>query len=323
MSAFRIEKIDYHVEKDYINWKKLLEVADGVTLFHNPDFLKYHGKKFNEHHLGIFKGEALIGIMPMALINDGDKTIAKSPYGASFGGPIFNQLLNYSDSHEVVLALKNHLETTKVDQISLTPPLPLYYNLSCDTFLFCLLEQKFNIINADISSIVSLSSPQIENTTFTSRGRNMARKASKEGVTCVFNARIEDFWLVIDATFKKHNTKPTHTFEEWKWLTEHLPNDVWCDVAYYENSPVAGIGHFKINSKVDSSFYLCTDPAHQSTQALSLLLYESIIKSQNAGFKWFDFGTSSINMVARENIFRFKESYGAIGCLRKTLLLEL
>jgi len=133
-----------------------------------------------------------------------------------------------------------------------------------------------------------------------------------------FNQSIDDFWIVMEKTFQKHKVKPTHTFDEWQLLNEKFPNRFWNDVAYIDNKPVAGIGHILINNFTDSSFYLCSDPEFYETQALSLLIQETLLISKNSGCKYFDFGTSSVNMVARENLFHFKESFGAIGQFRIT-----
>ena len=137
-------------------------------------------------------------------------------------------------------------------------------------------------------------------------------------MTIVGGANVQDFWRVVDKTFEKLNVQPTHTNEEFQWLCNHLPRRVHVDVAYVADRPVAGIGYFVINQRVNSSFYLCQDPEFQATQALSALLYRALIGSQEAGFGWFNLGTSSAGMRARENLFRFKESFGAIGLFRET-----
>ena len=179
--------------------------------------------------------------------------------------------------------------------------------------MFSFLEEGFKITNSDISSIVTLDDQKIDNGMFTTRERNVARKARKArkaNVIAKFNQSIEDFWMVMELTFQKHNAKPTHVYNEWKYLCEKFPNRFWNDVAYIDNKPVAGIGHIKINDLTDSSFYLCNDPEFYETQALSLLIYESLLQAQSIGYKRFDFGTSSVNMV------------GAIGVFRHTLQLE-
>jgi hypothetical protein len=323
MSSFSIAKLDRSNNKDLERWENIYNKADGATIFHNPHFLAYHKDRFAEHHLGIYKGETLLGILPLAISDNNGERIAKSPYGASYGGFIFSKNIEYTDAKEIAKTFIKYLSNElKVNKAVITPPLSVYYTNHNDTFLFVLMEQGFKITNADIDSVVLLVSDDIEQNCFTSRTRNMVRKAEKLNIDIKFNASVEDFWKVMEITFKKHGTNSTHTFEEWKHLSDNLPDYVWCDIAYYNNKPIAGIGHFKINNSVDSSFYLCRDIEHQETQALSLLIYKSILNSQKQGYKWFDFGTSSVNMIGRENIFKFKESFGAIGIFRNTYTIQ-
>jgi lipid II:glycine glycyltransferase (peptidoglycan interpeptide bridge formation enzyme) len=56
---------------------------------------------------------------------------------------------------------------------------------------------------------------------------------------------------------------------------------------------------------------------------MSLLIFDTILDAKEREFDFFDFGTSSVNMIGRENIFRFKESFGSIGNFRHTYLKNL
>jgi lipid II:glycine glycyltransferase (peptidoglycan interpeptide bridge formation enzyme) len=222
----------------------------------------------------------------------------------------------------VVAAFKEHLAGVGVRRAVVTPPLAAHGREPQDTFLFAMLHQGFRIANSDVTSIVSLR-PEVEAEVFTSRARNMARKAETAGITCTMRAPLGDFWPLMEKTFDRLGVTPTHTEAQWQWLMERLPDSVWVDLAYLGDRPVAGIGRLKVNSLVDSSFYLCSDPKHQETQALTLLIARSIAASAKAGFRWFDFGTSSVDMVPRENLFRFKESFGALGLFRHRLEADL
>ena len=310
---------------DYFDkWNTFIESSNNGTIFHRLDFLAYHGRKFlnNEHHLIFLKGEHIFAVMPMAIFEIEGRIIAKSPFGGSYGGIVTREVTNYSTSKKIITLLIDYLNKIAADEIIITDPPSFLSKVPSDTLLFSFLEEGFKITNSDISSIVTLDDQKIDNGMFTTRERNVARKARKANVIAKFNQSIEDFWMVMELTFQKHNAKPTHVYNEWKYLCEKFPNRFWNDVAYIDNKPVAGIGHIKINDLTDSSFYLCNDPEFYETQALSLLIYESLLQAQSIGYKRFDFGTSSVNMVARENIFRFKESFGAIGVFRHTLQLE-
>jgi len=317
MANYNIKILDIADDKHYHTWKHFIETANGATIFHNPDFLKYHKNRFNELHIGIYKGEALHGILPLAIIEDKDQKLAASPYGASYGGFLFQTIPDYKESKDIVTLFVDFIKTTGAKGVKITPPIYPFFNAYSDVFYFSMLEHGFRITNSDITSMVNLLLIDPGNNVFTSRARNMFRKAGKLGIEVTLkDTRLDNFWGLMDKTFARHNRKPTHTFEEWKWLTENLPGSAWFDIAYYQNIPVAGVGHFKINNLCDSSFYLCSDDLHADKQGLSMLVYETLLQAKKEGFKWFDFGTSSVNMVGRENIFKFKESFGATGIFR-------
>lgn len=322
MSKFKL--VEY--TPDYFDkWNIFVEASNNGTIFHRLDFLSYHLEKFkdNEHNLVFLNGEQIFAVLPMTIIEIEGKKIAKSPFGGSYGGIVTRGPTNYSTSAELINLLIEYLRRKLVEGIIITLPISILSKVHCDTLFFVFLEKGFKMVNSDISSVVVFDDQKIGNELFTSRARNMARKARKANVIARFNQSIDDFWMVLELTFQKHSAKPTHTYDEWKYLCKNFPEKFWNDVAYIDNKPVAGIGHIMINDLTDSSFYLCNDPQFYETQALSLLIYESLLNAQRNGCKRFDFGTSSGSMVANKNIFRFKESFGAIGIFRHTIKLTL
>jgi len=301
-------------------WNKFVKKSNEGTLFHDLNFLAYHGDRFNkqEHHLIIYKGSSLYSVMPLAIFEENDRRVAKSPYGGSYGGPVFIDPQNYQDSLEIIWSILNYLKQKNVDELQLTLPVSACYCKYSETFRLALMESGFDCINRDISSAVCLETGKAVAKAMTSRARNMARKAQKLSVEVVRRASVKDFWYVMNATFEKHGTKPTHTASEFFCLHERMPERIYVDVAYLEKTPIAGTGYFIINNRVKNAFYFCQDPQRQQLQALSLLIHDALIQAQLEGYRWFDFGTSSVNMQGRSNIFRFKESFGAIGIFRET-----
>jgi hypothetical protein len=308
-------------------WNNFVNDSNEGTLFHRLDFLSYHGDKFkkNEHHLIICKGEQPFGIIPLAIfpieLLSNNKLIkyAKSPYGGSYGGPVFKRNLDYKESMEIIKVILEYLNRFDITNFIMTLPIFPCSKIYSDTFRLALIENNFKCINRDISSVVSLY--QNIDIQITSRARNMVRKAQKMNVEIKMDVDISDFWKVLELTFDKHNTLPTHTYDELKWLWDKF-DEIYFDVAYYENKPIAGIGYFDINNTVTSSFYFAQDPEFQNIQALSLLVYNALIFSKNQDMLWFDFGTSSKNMMGVENIFQFKESFNSIGFFRDTYAWE-
>lgn len=322
MSETSFRELRRHDEWQVVQWKALLAKADGGTIFHDPDFLAYPRDRFEEHHLGYFRGDTLYGILPMAISEQDGVRTARSPYCGSVGGFVFPAPLDYSRSDELMAGLVCYLRDLGISRVVITPPVPAYYRLPTDTLLFAMLRNGFRPTNSEITSILPLG-PAVEADAFTSRARNMARKAEKAGVTCRLRAAIEDFWPLMEMTFDKHGARPTHSRAQWAWLMEHLPGSVWVDVAYVDGRPAAGIGHFRLNALADSSFYLCHDPTLRDSQASTLLVCHALVDAAARGYHWFDFGGSSVNMEPRENVFRFKESFGAVGMFRHSYSADL
>lgn len=319
----------YHIEiysdQYFQRWNDFVRDSNNGTIFHRLDFLKYHGDRFlhNEQHLLFLKGKELFAILPLGVLDLDGKKMARSPIGASYGGILFNAPPSYAEATALIALLVEFLRSNRISEVSLTLPLQIFHRTYSETFMFAMLEGGFTVSNADISSVVDLSHNNMDMDLFSSRVRRMAKKAVKEGVTTRLKQPVDVFWQVLEKTFAKHEVKPTHSLEEWRWLNSHFPDSIWCDVAYLGDLPVAGIGHIKLNSRVDSSFYICQDPEYQSTQALTLLIADALHDSKTAGARYFDFGTSSVNMVARRNIFEFKEGFGAAGYFRHTLKRKL
>ncbi len=301
-------------------WDAFVNRSNEGTLFHRMAFLKYHGSKFMsfEHPLAWYKGEELFGVMPLSVLDTDGEKIACSPYGASYGGPVFEKPPDYLECREVVFALTEYMRHVRVTRCVLVLPVSCCYRTYSETMRLSLLEHGFQCVNRDISSVVNLSGDFPVQKRIASRARNMVRKAEKAGIFRKTRAPLKDFWAVLEKTYQKIGRKPAHTFSELQWLCSSLPDEVYVDVAYFKGVPVAGAACFVLNARVNNSFYLCQYPEFQHLQGQSLIVYHALTESQAKGFQWFDFGTSSVNMQGSENLFLFKESFGAVGLFRET-----
>jgi hypothetical protein len=200
----------------------------------------------------------------------------------------------------------------------MTPPIAACSALPLDVVHFALLDAGFRSVNRDVSSVVALDPDVGVDAIVASRARQNSRKAQREGVLIEPRGAIDDFWSVVDATFNRHGTRPTHSLQEFRWLSEALPNRVYADVAYCDGQPVAGVGYFVINRLVTCSFYLCQRPDRQELRGLTLCILRGLENAQRQGYRWFDLGTSTAGMMPRENIFRFKEQFTRVGQFRET-----
>lgn len=301
-------------------WDDFVESANGGTIFHRLDFLAYHGERFEgmEKHLVFYNGTALCGVLPLAIQDEEGTLVAKSPYGGSYGGPVFDRVMNYADSMRAVALMIDTVKAMGCGRFSVTLPIAACYKYHSETFRLALLENGFQCVNRDISSVVEMPDSH-SGVPMTSRARK-ARKARKCGVEVCCPAPWPDFYKVLTRTYAKFSSGPTHSLDQLEWLGKTFPSRLYSSVAYLEGVPIGGVCFFGVNARVMSSFYLCQDREHQHTQALSLLVHEGLIKCRDDGHRYFDFGTSSVGQKGRDNLFKFKESFGAVGQFRETYL---
>lgn len=308
-------------ERQLERWDACILSSINGTLFHRRSFLAYHGDRFRgrEKFLLFCKGSEPWAQMSIEVHETGRGMEARSPYGGSYGGVVFQRQPRYRDIVALVDALVGYLREERISRFTIVPPIMICAEHSLDLFLFGLLKSGFRSVSRDITSAVPLGRPCPIHDAVSVNCRNYARKASQLGVTIVERAGFDDFQLPWQATFEKHGVPPTHSPEELRRLHTTCADDISFDVAVRDDQVVASLAQFRINDRVTSSFYLCQDPQSAKTQALTLLLFNALQTAERQGYAWYDIGTSSVNMQARENIFRFKEQFNAIGIFRETL----
>jgi hypothetical protein len=314
-------KIEEATARQLESWDDRVERSINGTIFHTRRFLAYHGDRFSksERFLVALDGSSIKAQIALTVSDEDGSRVARSPYGGSYGSFIFLDQPGFSDAKDLVASFNEYLLADDVNRFVMTPPIACCTKGSLDTVYFVMLTNGYRSINRDLSSIVSLPLEQNVVDLVSSRARNMSRKAQARGVR-IERGNLGDFWRVLQLTFEKHGTSPTHSLENLEYLIREFPEQIYVDVAYgSDGEALAGIGCFAINRRVNSSFYLCQNPLRAEDQALSFLIINALADSHSAGFSYFDLGTSTVGMVPRENIFRFKESYSKESMFRETL----
>jgi len=308
----------------YDRWNEFVKKSVNGTIFQRLDFLSYHGERFNNHenHALILKGQEIWATLPIAYFTNNGKSVGKSPYGGSYGGIVVSRELSYLEANEIVNLLKQYWLKRGQAEIHITPKVNFG---DCGQILeFCLLKNGFEVVNSDALSVIKLVGCEEVGHLFTASARRHYRKGLGNTVRVELRSNsIDDFWCVLEKNFEKFDVSATHSKAEWQWLCDHFPREVWMDIAYLGDVPVAAIGQIKIDSKMHSAFYILQDPAYQDLQALTLLFHDSMTAAIDDGISFYDLGTSSVNMEARANLFRFKESLGAIALIRNSYKLEI
>lgn len=317
MKKISVTKYD---KKYYNKWNQLVDESFNGTIFQSLEFLSYHLDKYLklEHHLIFLKGETLIGVLPA--IEEEKKLI--SPYGASFGGIVTTKQINLNDSEQLITALVDYLKLNEFNSASLVLTPNHLSQLNNQSLEFSLLRHGFNLVSADLFSVIYLSDcyDDIWNNKYLSRNRNTLRKASKSFVI-KSHCSLEEFYPILLQDKSRHNSSPTHTLDQLKYIQRKFPDKIWFDVAYKEIEEAVGICYFKLNERSLMTFYMAQTDQSLGKNGKNVLIDYGIRKAIEQGYEIFDFGGSTIGYdIMNPGIAKFKESFGAVGALRKKFI---
>lgn len=309
-------------EKQLSKWDEFIDNSINGTIFHKRRFLSYHGNKFagKERFLVFLNGTSVYAQICLSIDeNEDGRLITRSPYGASYGGVVFLAIPSYKEGKEIARLLIEYLCTNKVETCFITHPIQCCNKYSLDTFYFNLLENGFRSINRDISSVMVIEEKTIKEQ-LNSAVRWKIKSALNKGIVINDNPELEKVYKVLEEEQKsKFNKSPTHSYDEFCLLHKLFPKKIRSFSVEYEGITIAGMTCFAINKYVNSSFYLCIDEKYSYLNALRPLVMRGLEYTQTIGYKYFDFGTSSLNMRAHENVFDFKEDFTKVGMFRETL----
>lgn len=316
-------------EKNIKIWDLFVDESLNGTLFHKQQFLEYHqSNKFKKRFdLMIYKNNKLFALLPGGITEQNENRNFQSPFGASFGGIVFKKYVCYNDIDNVVKKIIEFCRENKIDEILISNSPVIYSESLNETIENSLFQNGFEYSKKEIESIVGLNKNSVGFSKFSSKKKRLGKKTNQdvlgEKVRVDFNAPIEDFWTLLEITFDKLKTTPTHTKDEWNWLSNNLPNHFQNIILYFDDLPVAGIGIIYPKKNISLAFYICFDHNYKENHFLSYLFdkYYDFLISKNC--KYFDLGTSSNNGIPRDNILMFKENIGAINISRNLMRLVL
>jgi len=310
-------------EGDSGAWDAFVEEADNGTLFHRLSFLDYHGERFaaQANHVAWTKGDALHALMPLGLFEEEGGLVARSPFGASYGGIVTRRDLSFHRARELVGSLVTYLRELGVRKLIVTPPPKLCFEHPHDYLEFHLLKEGAACVVSELTSYIPVQEDPLPG--FRHAAVKAIRKARANGVRVETNDAVDDFYPILKANRDALGVVPTHSAEEIRWLLKHLPDDIKLFMAYKDDVAIAGSLVFRVNRRAILDFYWAHLSEYQALRPVSLLVYEITRWAARNGHRWFDFGTHTLRMIPQEGSTRFKETFGAVGAFRSTYELEL
>jgi hypothetical protein len=306
-------------------WERFVHSSVNGTFMQERKFLGYHpSDKFSDHSLIFMEDKRIIAVLPAAVVQQEGKHILHSHPGASHGGLIIKSL-STNKCLELVSALVEYCAMAGFDYIRLKPVPRVYHNGLSDQLDFALRFSGFEIEYTELATALELKKGKeyfLKKVMSSTAFRNY-QKALKSGLTITEDADIHDYWAVLKNKLElSHNAKPTHTFEEIKYLKELYPDRIKLFAAYKGEILAAGVLAFLLNERVINCFYIAHDDQYQHMRPLNLVFGYMMEWGQKNSFSYLDWGISTEVKGSRVNtgLFQFKEGFGGHGVLRESYL---
>lgn len=159
---------------------------------------------------------------------------------------------------------------------------------------------------------IDLSDEDYEANQFTSKCRNMVRKAEKSGVTCEVDEaceRIDVFCELYHKTMKRDNADNYYYFslEYFRAMREALDGQLVLINALLDGEIIAA--SLFMQSKHLMHYHLsATDPDYYRYAANNLLLRAAAKYGNETGRQWFHLG-GGLSSSEKDNLFKFKRSF--------------
>lgn len=307
-------------------WDNLINDSANGTIFHTQKFLGYHKNKFleNEHHLIFKKGETIIALLPLGIFQEKQGLVAKSPYGASWGGFVFSKTIGVKYINEVMRVFVEYMTMNNIKEVIITLAPHCYDSILDFTLDFSLISHSFKLLNYELSHVIDLRAAEEDVfKLYDSKCRNQVRKGLQNFTISQF-VSVDEFYPILMEDKIRHNSIPTHSIEELRDLNQKFPKNIFFSMASSVSGKKAAICYFACNDSCISTFYMCQENEALGLNGLNALIHDGIKYALDNGYKYFDFGGSSVNgVIENVGVSQFKESFGAIGALRRKYLLNL
>lgn len=288
-------------------WDSFVESCKTPLFFFKRDFIEYHADRFTDSSLMFYKDDVLVSVLPAS----SDDKVLVSHGGLTYGGMLLSSKVRVEVVSEVFSVLVEKTIELGFEKIVYKSTPHIFHKYGAQEDLYFLFnELGGKIYRRDLSSYISLS-----NRIKLSKGRKwLIARAKKLGLAVNYSSSWDTFHELLSIVLDKHEVKPVHTAKELKYLADLFPNNVKLKVVESEGVMIAAALLFMFDGVVHTQYLAANDQGRESG-ALDFLIESSIKESQEKGFTYFSFGTSTEQQgkVLNVGLAAQKESFGARG----------
>jgi hypothetical protein len=239
----------------------------------------------------------IVAALPGGLTNaDGGKFFV-SPLGASIGGPALARRLTPADVLEIVEALKAHAKANTWHGITLTLAPEVYAPDTGDLVSWALSASQFKLVNRWLCQIIQIegSEPDQYARLFRDTHATNVRAGRRQGIE-VLDGGIElldRFVPLLEDTYRRHGTAPTHSHDELHWLMTHLPTRFMIFMSMLDGRAISALFVMLLSDRIATTFYICNSESDAARNGNVVAIASAIDWLAKRGYRNLDLGPSS------------------------------
>jgi len=265
-------------------WDEFVKTAKNATFLFNRDYMDYHGDRFVDHSLMIFRNHKLAALLPGNLNADGTFI---SHEGLTYGGLIVARSATLWKVMACFHASLQYLREQRISKMHYKRIPSIYNTLSDDDVAFVLFLLEAHLYRCD--PVLAIN--QAERLRFRKGRKSEISKARRCGVRLTQETDFVPFWdrVLVPRLAAHHGVSPVHTVDEITLLATRFPKNIKQFSAYFDNEIVAGTTIYE-TPWVAHAQYIGVSDQGRKTGALDYL-FGWLIEERYKDKRFFDFGS--------------------------------
>ena len=260
----------YKIENSAI-WDDFVKRSKNATFLFERGFMDYHSDRFNDHSLMIYDEQKLIAMLPACEFDAGTPEARIISHGGlSYGGILSDTKISAVTMLQVLEAILTYYRQQGFISLKYKAIPHIYHSSPAEEDIYALFRAGAELIQVDNSTTIS----QAERVTYSKSKKHGVKNAKKHDLRLCHEQSNENlcgfFDLLADVLQERHDTTPTHTFEEISLLQSRFPDNIKVHCVYDGDTMIAGALIF-LTPRVAHTQYLATSDRGRETSALDLV----------------------------------------------------
>ena len=293
-----------------------MEDSMNGTFLQTRKFLNYHPEgRFTDASFFVEKSGIVVAVVPGCSV-DGSFV---SHLGSTFGGPVISKDF-YSGNKilEIVKDIDDYI-VRNFKSVKLKPTSPIFATVPTDLLDYSLEHSGYSR-HTELSCYTPIAKGVDPLENCKRECRHNFRQSEKLNLTYgeIPDCEMEKFYDFLVKSKARYNTKPVHSLAELQNLKQRFPEEILFRGVWQDGIYLSGMMIFYFRqAKVFHFQYLAPDDSKRETNATTSLFVNAMREAAQVGCEKFSWGISTEDAGAylNENLYRFKESFGALPCL--------